>query len=526
MSTPTPKPKTMTSAAQDALDDRRDGADWITPPEEERGFGRYLEIIWGGRWIIAIAMIAAVVAAVVYVETAQKTYQTSAALLITPVPPDATVSGLGLIEASSDPLRDVETGAGFVTTTTVADRVKAILHSQRTPASLLTSVSATPLAESDTVDVTATASTAAGAQALANAFANQTVVDRSAALQAQLDVLIPALSRQIAALTAASGGATRSALGGQLAELVQLRSGGNPNVRVQALADLPSSPISPRKAVTVVAALFGGLVLGVGIVFLLQLLDPRLRREQDLRDRFRVPILARVPRAPGTSRWRTTDAGPMTPGAVPPEAADAYATLRSVLVSAKRAGPDALSGRGRIVLVTGPSPFDGKSSTAINLAQALGASSRRVILIEGDTRRPSVGAAFGLKPERSLESVMYGESGVSEALTPMPGAPNEVQMLLSGRNGASPQPLMPSRFQAVLLAAREICEWVVVDAPPLIYAPDLLSGARYLDAVLLVVRLGNTNFKNLTETAEMLAHHNLRPTGFVVVGTSGRPDYY
>jgi Mrp family chromosome partitioning ATPase len=58
------------------------------------------------------------------------------------------------------------------------------------------------------------------------------------------------------------------------------------------------------------------------------------------------------------------------------------------------------------------------------------------------------------------------------------------------------------------------------------FAPDLLSGSRHLDAVLLVVRLGNTNVSNLVETAEMLAQHHVRPLGFVVVGTSGRPDYY
>jgi Mrp family chromosome partitioning ATPase len=505
---------------------QNDDSDWITPPEEERGFGRYLEAVWGGRWIVLATVIAALICAIVYVESATPVYQADASLLVTPLPSADSVSGLGLIEASSDPLRDIETGAGFVNTSSVAQRAKAILHTKRSSQDLLKNIKATPVAESDTVDVAATDDTAAGAQRLANAFARGVVLDRTLALQHQLDVLIPALQARISKLGAGDG-ATRSALGGQLAELETLRQSSDPNLRVQATADAPTSPISPRKTLTVVAAIFGGLVLGVGLVFLTQLLDPRLRREQDLRDRYKIPILARVPRV-GRRRWKG-GGGPITPDKISPEAGDAYATIRSVLVAAKRSSPPTTPRRGRIVLVTGASPYDGKSTTAINLANALAASSERVILVEGDLRRPSVGLALEVKPKVGLESVLYGETGLKEALIPMANGDtgaDQVQMLLASRNGSSPQPIMPSRLQAVLLAAREISDWVVVDAPPLIYAPDLLSGSRYLDAVLLVVRLGNTNVKHLAETAEMLAYHSLRPTGFVVVGTSGRAEYY
>ena len=510
-----PRPQVVSKA-------QAEDTSWITPPQEERGFGRYLEIVWGGKWIILICVVAAVACAVVYVEKATKVYEANSSLLVTPVPPADTISGLGLIQASSDPLRDIETGAGFVNTTSVAERVRSELKTDRSSQDLLQHVKATPVAESDTVNISATDDTAQGAQRIANAFAHAVVLDRTLALQHQLDILIPAIQARISKLGPGDN-ATRQALGSQLAELESLRQSGDPNLRVQAEADAPSSPTSPRKTLTVIAAAFGGLVLGVGIVFLTQLVDPRLRREEDLRERYRIPILARVPRV-GRRRFRR-DVGPLTPNAITPEAADAYATIRSVLVAGRRGSADAGTRRGRIVLVTGANPYDGKSTTAINLANSLAASTDRVMLIEGDLRRPSVGKALDVKPERGLESVLYGETGIREALVPMPHA-NAVQMLLAGRNGSSSQPLMPSRFQAVLLAAREIADWVVVDAPPLIYAPDLLSGSRYIDAVMLVVRLGNTNLKNLEETAEMLAHHDLRPTGFVVVGTSGRAEYY
>ncbi len=495
-------------------------AGWISTSEEERGFARYLEIVWGGRWIILIAVVAAIAGAVIYVQVAPKVYQAHASLLVTPVPPTDTVSGLGLIEASSDPLRDIETGAGFVTTTSVAQRVKALLHDSRSPEQLLQQVQANPIAESDTVDVAATDDTAKGAQRLANSFVFATVVDRTAVLQQQLATLIPALQARVAAL--GTGGAVRAGLGAELAQLESLRQGGTPNLRVLAPADLPTSPTSPRKTLTVVAAAFGGLVLGVGLVFMIQLLDPRLRREEDLRERFKLPILARVPKAPRSSRRRGR--GPLSPEIVAPEATDAYHTLRSVLTSVSRSGTRTRGGR--IVLVTGPSPQDGKSTTSLNLAAALAASSSRVILVEADLRRPSIGRALDIRSEEGLESVLYGEVALEEALVPVQSGTNELDTLLASRNGAAAQPLSPSAFNDVLLAAREISDWVVVDAPPLLYAPDLLSGSRLFDAVLLVVRLGNTNLGNLEEIAETLAQHGIKPAGFVVVGTTGRPQYY
>jgi Mrp family chromosome partitioning ATPase/capsular polysaccharide biosynthesis protein len=525
VSTTPRKPMATPTPAQDDTEASRASSDWITPATEERGFGQYLELIWGGRWIVLTAVIAAVAGAIFYVERATKVYQADATLLVSPLPSTNAVAGLGLIQASSDPLRDIETGAGFVTTTSVAHRVSQRLGTKRSAQDLLSHVKATPIAESDSVDIAATDSTAKGAQRLANAFVNAVVADRTAALQQQLDLLIPAFTARINALPPGDG-AARSALGAQLAELEALRQSGDPNLRVQALADLPSSPISPRKTLTVVAALFGGLVLGIGIVFMTQLMDPRLRREQDLRERFRIPILARVP-APRPRRWRRGP-GPLTPDAVTPEAADAYATIRSALVGAKRdsGAPTTHRGPGRIVLVTGASPFDGKSTTAINLASALAAISDRVTLIEGDLRRPSLGRALGVEPEVGMENVLQGTTGLKEAMTILPAEPHPVRMILSSRNGATPQPILPSQLHAVLLAASKISDWVVVDAPPLMFAPDLLSGSRHLDAVLLVVRLGNTNVSNLVETAEMLAQHHVRPLGFVVVGTSGHPDYY
>lgn len=478
------------------------------PAREDRGFVRYLSVVWGGKWIVLIALLAALIGAGVYLSRAQKVYQAQSQLLVTALSPTGSPQGLGLIIQSGDPLRDVETAVPFVTSATVAQRVIAQLHLRETPESVLGKISVAPIAESDVVDITASANSGAAATALANAFANQTIADRTATLDRRLDVLIPQLQAQINA-KGNNNSAVRGALSAQLASYEQLRTSGDPNLQLNAAAVPPSGPSSPKKSLTLAAAVVGGLVVGIALVFVLQLVHPRVRREEELRERFRLPILARVPRM--GRRWGRTPGqhgGPIAPDSVPPEGIDAFRALRTVLASSRGEDPG-----GRIVLVTGGSPFDGKSTTAINLSAALASSGDRVILVEGDSRRPSIGAALNLE-------------GSSKGLVTMNAEMPQLRMLLASGNGHAPAERSPSNWHRLLIAARRSADWVVVDAPPLIYAPDVLSAADLFDDVLLVVRLGNTDVRNLDRTAEMLAHSGIRPAGLVVVGTTGHRDYY
>jgi succinoglycan biosynthesis transport protein ExoP len=493
-------------AARGAASGANPGADWIVPGSEERGFARYVSVAWGGKWIILIALVAALAGAGLYLTRAQKVYQAQSQLLVSALPSTNPPEGLGLIIQSGDPLRDVETAAGFVNSVSVAERVIAQLHLRETPEGLLNKISVAPIAESDIVDINASANTPSAAAALANAFAKQTLADRTAALDGRLDRLIPQLQAQINAK--GTNPAVKGDLAGQLAVYEQLRNSGNPNLLLNAAAVAPSGPSSPKKSLTLAAAVVGGLVVGVALVFLLQLLHPRVRREEELRERFRLPILARVPRMGPRMKRSRRRAGPIAPDAVPPEAADAFRALRTVLAASR-----ADDGQGRIVLVTGGSPLDGKSTTAINLSAALASSGDRVILVEGDSRRPSIGAALNLE-------------GSSKGLVTMNAEMPQLRMLLATGNGSSAHERSPSNWHRLLVAARRSADWVVVDAPPLIYAPDVLSAADLFDDVLLIVRLGNTNVRNLDETAEMLATSGIRPAGLVVVGTSGHREYY
>src|SRR5262249_26999059 len=139
----------------------------------------------------------------VYVQITTPVYEAQADLLIVPanVSGNVTLTGLPLIQTSSDPTRDVQTASELVTTTDVAAGVKTALGLSGTPRAILTKVTSTPVAQSNVVAITAQASTPKAAARLANGFANTVVAQRTALFQARIDDQIAFLKREAASST-------------------------------------------------------------------------------------------------------------------------------------------------------------------------------------------------------------------------------------------------------------------------------------------------------------------------------------
>jgi capsular polysaccharide biosynthesis protein len=271
-------------------------ADWQLPGEAQQGLRRYVQTIRERFKLIVLSVFVTTLAAAVYVGTAQKTYKAEADLIITPIAgQDTTLNSIpGLIRESSDPTRNVQTAARLVTTIDVARRAKEKLKTNRSARSLLGDVQASPIAQSDLVAITAAGSTASSAQNLANVFADAVVDDRTAKFHEQIDIRIKALRPQVAALKEPPG-SPPSALRTQLSELETVRAGNDPTMRVDSRADKPTSAAWPKRNLSIIAGIIAGLALGIGGAFAAQVFDPRLRREEQLRALYRLPILARIP---------------------------------------------------------------------------------------------------------------------------------------------------------------------------------------------------------------------------------------
>jgi capsular exopolysaccharide synthesis family protein len=453
--------------------------------------------------VLVIAFIAMGFAgAFAYVKLAPKTYQAEADLLVMPVAADdPNLIGLPLIRQTADPTSDVLTASKLVTAPDVASRVSAQLGGS--PNSLLANVSATPVTQSDIVAVQATASTATHAAALANAFAQQTVTSRTHLLHAQLARLIPQLKASMRGLTAADA----AALSSELAEFETLSRAPDPTLRVSSPATPPTSPASPKKTLSLAAGGFAGLVLGVLTVLALQAVDPKLRDEEQLRELYDLPLLARIPRQ---RAGRT----PITPDDLSPAATEAFRTLRSAF-SLRHGSGD----RGHAVLITGDSAGAGKTTVALNLAASLSASGKHVILIEADMRRPSIGHALRVTAPQGLASVLFDEIDLVDALITTRWHGPQLELLLAGSGSAGRvDRISPERARELVREACEICDFVVIDSPPLTDITDALPLAEEADDVLLVARIGTSQLRKLSDLGELLIRERIRPAGVALVG--------
>lgn len=497
--------------ALDSSGQSRPSADWLQPPAEQEGLRAYVQTLRERIWIVIAIAAVATGCAIVYVAAVDKVYEAQADMLISPASTSSqTLINPPVLRESADPTRDVETAARLITNIEVAERVKEDLDSPLSPSELLEKVEAEPVAQSNIVAVIAHADTPEEAVDLANSFAEEAISERDSELNQYVGKTLPGLEAQLASDPSPQ-------LQAAVDELRVLGEG-DPTMQVQTAATLPTGPVAPRAKLSIAVGGLAGLILGVAAAFAIQILDPRLRREEQLRRLYRLPILARVPKESGSDT-------PLNPLGLSPAASEAYRTLRGTLAAARR-GEQTES---RAILVTGSSPSEGKTTTAINLATSLAAAGNSVILIEADLRRPAISQALELETETGIIGVLIERVALDEALVTTKAFGPNLSLLLADYQGGWITELfeLPAARQ-MINDARQRADYVIIDSPPLTDVIDALPLASSVDDVLLVVRLGKTRLAKLSQLGELLAENQIKPVGFAVIGTARptRTDYH
>jgi receptor protein-tyrosine kinase len=254
-----------------------------------------------------------------------------------------------------------------------------------------------------------------------------------------------------------------------------------------------------------IAATLAGLLLGFGIALMTDSLGGKIRSEDDLSSRTHVPVLARVPRL---TPWLVREYfGRRTN--LPPAAWEAYRTLRTNLL--RSAAP----GEPPVILVTSAMPGEGKTFTAINLAITLAAQNSRVLLVDGDFRRPMIASFFGVAPPRDGFRATFIEHNYRKVLRDAPGYKNLQLMLPTLRNLGQIDELDSERVAKTFDQFRTLADVVVVDSAPAdVSDPLILASAA--DMILIAVRVGYTRRERLESLQEALSQHVVSATGIVM----------
>jgi polysaccharide biosynthesis transport protein len=261
--------------------------------------------------------------------------------------------------------------------------------------------------------------------------------------------------------------------------LPELQNGSALRVSLVEPALKPTAPVRPRTRLNVALGLFLGLMLGVGLAFLRELLDRSIRTPEVLEVVSGAPVVGTIPPFKAGKQPIPVAEEPRT------AVAEAFRKLRTNFAFL---GVDRES---LCCVVTSPSAGDGKSTVAANLAIALAQAGQRVAIIDADLRKPTVHKVFGLHQRVGTTTVLLDQADVRDAIQFL--GPDMPAVLTSGQLPPNPSELLGSRRMGELLAElRAAYDIVLVDCAPLLPVTDPMVVARFADGVLLVARAGAT----------------------------------
>ncbi len=293
-------------------------------------------------------------------------------------------------------------------------------------------------------------------------------------------------------------------------------------------AEAPVAPIRPRVLINTLLAAIVGAMLALGVVFLVEYLDDRIKTPQDLLNVLNTPILGTIARLPQPSKRRQLDtqanrqASLITSHEPRHPITEAYRSLRTNLQFSS------VDETLRSLLVTSATPGEGKTTTAANLAVVFAQAGHSVILVDADIRKPQQHKIFDLPKSPGLTEVMVSNNtplGFFLRETPV----QNLRILTSGKDAPNPAELLGSnRMKQLLQELQQEADFLVVDAPPLLAVTDAQVLSNNVDGVLLVVNTEKTPRTIIARGAEAILRANGRILGVVLnrLANSARGYYY
>ena len=281
------------------------------------------------------------------------------------------------------------------------------------------------------------------------------------------------------------------------------------NVRVLERAIVPGAPSSPKPMQNLLIALACGLGLGIALAFAIETLDNTLKTQIDVETFLGVPVLGLIPiigqgKAEGKSNGKSGDKDKSGRdaqvrdrdlGVFREPRSLAAECCRSIRTNILFMSPDHPV---RTMVITSPSPQEGKTTTAINLAIAVAEAGGRVLLIDTDMRRPRLHRSFGVPNTVGVSTVILGNTKLEDAVkhTEIPN----LDVLPCGPIPPNPSELLHTkRFQQVLEECKGRYERIILDSPPTSAVTDPAVLGNLADGVILIV-------KGATTTREAAAH--------------------
>jgi succinoglycan biosynthesis transport protein ExoP len=276
-----------------------------------------------------------------------------------------------------------------------------------------------------------------------------------------------------------------------LADYKQTQSQDNfqqPDADVVSRAAVPSEPSYPHKSVLILLSAVASFIVGTLLALACENLDVAIRSMDQVRSQLKVHPLGMVPSLGGVRR--TTGARPEHEVIDHPLSAYAEA-IRTIHTNLMLSDVDQ---RPRVVLVTSALPGEGKSTMAMSLAQMVAGYGQRVVVIDGDLRRPAVHRLAGVSHKPGLVEWLLGRAALEEVIYPT--GPGGLDVIPAGAQPELPPNLLSSdRFKQLLRGLMERYDMVILDSAPVLAVSDTRILATLAEKTLFVVRWASTSHK-------------------------------
>ena len=304
------------------------------------------------------------------------------------------------------------------------------------------------------------------------------------------------------------------------------------NFRIVDVARVPTYPIEPNIPRNLAFAFILGLTSGVGLAFLQEGLDNTVRTAEQAQMISGLPPLGMIPLPAKTAReganpkrlviaTSSKEAVEMVAQARPhSQMAESYRALRTSLLLTNLGAPP------KVIMVTSALPQEGKTTTSMNTALVLAQKGVRVLLIDADLRRPSIHKIMGWGPRSGLSNVLTGSATLKQTIQPS-FLPN-LSILPAGTPPPNPAELLAStNMRDVLEELRGQYDHIVVDTPPTLSVTDAVVLSPRADAIVLVIRSGQTTKQALRRSRDILTQVNAKVSGVLLNAVDlSSPDYY
>ena len=293
----------------------------------------------------------------------------------------------------------------------------------------------------------------------------------------------------------------------------------NPNARIvdEAFPPRADQPSSPNIVLNLAAGFFGGIALGVGLIFAVAFLDDRVKSAFDIEGTIGLPMLGVIPRI---KKLDTNTKAQAVASNVDRHVTETFRSIHSALKLSDQ------SKNAKIILTTSTVPGEGKSFVSSNLSLTFANHGEKTLLLDCDLRLPNVARSLQIENELGLLDYVEKEVSLEEVIV-KEVYPNLDVLSTGGKSKNPTQVLNSSQFEAMFAVLRDRYDRIVVDSPPLAAVSDALNLLPLVDGIIYVIKFNTVKRKTAVLNVRRLWESNTPVYGAILNNiTSTLSSYY